>query len=159
MIHFGINFYHFAFNLPLLRNDESFLLIIKSYFFSAHSKLIDESCSIFLQQFEANNAKTNNYGTLIQVFIRLASAVRDECDEYVIIKISTGFSSPIKLILSFFSNIVTWQTYSALYILRCITKYFIEIDSEQNLHPYFLPQDNSGRFIQKKTHFPEVIFL
>ncbi len=51
--------------------------------FRAHSKLIDESCSIFLQQFETNNPKTNNYGTLIQVFNRLAAAVRDDCDEYV----------------------------------------------------------------------------
>ena len=45
------------------------------------------------------------------------------------------------------SNIVTWQTYSALFILRSITKYFIEIDSEQNLHPYFLPNENSGDFL------------
>ncbi|CAF5216130.1 unnamed protein product [Rotaria magnacalcarata] len=55
---------------------------LQSPFTTAHSKLIDESCSIFLQQFEANNPKTNNYGTLIEVFIRLATAVRDECDEY-----------------------------------------------------------------------------
>lgn len=48
---------------------------------SAHSKLIDETCSIFLQQFETNNPKTNNYGTLIQVFIRLAAAVREDCAE------------------------------------------------------------------------------
>ena len=50
---------------------------------SAHSKLIDESSSIYLQQFEANNPKTNNYGTLIEVFIRLASTIRDQCEEYV----------------------------------------------------------------------------
>jgi hypothetical protein len=48
------------------------------------------------------------------------------------------------------SNIVIWQTYSALFILRSITKYFIEIDSEQNLYPYFLAQDNSGRFFHTK---------
>ncbi|CAF0810057.1 unnamed protein product [Adineta steineri] len=96
---------------------------LQSPFTTAHSKLIDETCSIYLQQFEANNPKTNNYGTLIEVFIRLASAIRDDCDD----------------------NIVIWQTYSALFILRCVTKYFIEIDSEQNLHPYFLPQENSDR--------------
>jgi hypothetical protein len=50
------------------------------------------------------------------------------------------------------SNIVIWQTYSALFILRSITKYFIEIDSEQNLYPYFLPQDNSGRFFHTKKN-------
>ncbi|CAF3752355.1 unnamed protein product [Rotaria sp. Silwood1] len=108
---------------------------LQSPFTTAHSKLIDESCSIFLQQFEANNPKTNNYGTLIEVFIRLATAVRDECDD----------------------NIVTWQTYSALFILRCITKYFIEIDSEQNLYPYFLPQNNSDR-ISLMSFFVDTLF-
>ncbi|CAF4448349.1 unnamed protein product, partial [Rotaria magnacalcarata] len=58
---------------------------LQSPFTTAHSKLIDESCSIFLQQFEANNPKTNNYGTLIEVFIRLATAVRDECDDPLLI--------------------------------------------------------------------------
>lgn len=53
------------------------------FFCRAHSKLIEESSSIYLQHLETNNPKTNNYGTLIEVFIRLASAVRDECDEYV----------------------------------------------------------------------------
>ncbi len=89
MIHFGINFYHFVFNHHLLRNKKKIFILFllfnqkQNIFFSAHSKLIDETCSIFLQQFETNNPKTNNYGTLIEVFIRLASAVRDECDEYV----------------------------------------------------------------------------
>ncbi|CAF2004200.1 unnamed protein product [Rotaria magnacalcarata] len=108
---------------------------LQSPFTTAHSKLIDESCSIFLQQFEANNPKTNNYGTLIEVFIRLATAVRDECDD----------------------NIVTWQTYSALFILRCVSKYFIEIDSEQNLYPYFLPQDNPDR-VSLMSYFVDTLF-
>ena len=50
------------------------------------------------------------------------------------------------------SDIVTRQTYNALFILRSITKYFIEIDSEQNLYPYFLTQDNSGRSLQVSFH-------
>jgi hypothetical protein len=108
---------------------------LQSPFTTAHSKLIDESCSIFLQQFETNNPKTNNYGTLIEVFIRLASAVRDDCDD----------------------NIVIWQTYSALFILRSVTKYFIEIDSEQNLYPYFLPQDNSDR-VSLMSYFVDTLF-
>jgi len=49
----------------------------------AYSKLLDESCSTYLKQFESNNPKTNNYGTLIEVFLRLANAIRDECKEYV----------------------------------------------------------------------------
>ena len=52
------------------------------------------------------------------------------------------------------SNIVTWQTYSALFILRSVTKYFIEIDSEQNLHPYFLPNENSGELLNQKAIDP-----
>ena len=82
-IHFGINSFRFVFNHHLQRKSKKhcnifFLYVLHS---SAHSKFIDESCSIFLQQFETINPKTHNYGTLIQVFIRLASAVRDDCDE------------------------------------------------------------------------------
>jgi hypothetical protein len=47
----------------------------------AQSKSLDEACSSYLQEFETNNPKTNNYGTLIDVFIRLATTLRDECDE------------------------------------------------------------------------------
>ncbi|UJR14717.1 hypothetical protein I4U23_001710 [Adineta vaga] len=108
---------------------------LQTSFTTAHSKLIEESSSIYLQQLETNNPKTNNYGTLIEVFIRLASAAREECED----------------------TIVTWQTYSALLILRCITKYLIEIDSEQNLHPYFLSQDNSNR-ISLMSFFVDTLF-
>jgi len=107
----------------------------RSSFTTAHSKLIDETASIYLQQFEANNPKTNNFGTLIEVFIRLASTIRDQCED----------------------DIVTRQTYNALFILRIITKYFIEIDSEQNLHPYFLPQENSDR-LSLMTVFVDILF-
>ncbi|CAF1028148.1 unnamed protein product [Adineta steineri] len=109
---------------------------LQSPFTTSHSKLIDESCSIYFQQFELNNPKTNNFGTLIEVFIRLATTLRDECDD----------------------NIITWQTYSALFILRSITKYFIEIDSERNLHPYFLPQDNSIERISLMIIFVDTLF-
>ena len=82
MIPSGIGFCRFVFNLRSRRKCGLFVLFLTlECISSAHSKLIDESSSIFLQQFEANNPKTNNYGTLIEVFIRLASAVRDECDE------------------------------------------------------------------------------
>ncbi|CAF0755639.1 unnamed protein product, partial [Didymodactylos carnosus] len=66
-------------NDPFWNQFLSFRLV--SPFTTAHSKLIDECCSILLQQFETNNPKTNNYGTLIEVFIRLANEVREECEE------------------------------------------------------------------------------
>jgi len=71
------------------------------------------------------------------------------------IKKSTVF---LDVNLYFFSNIVIWQTYSALFILRSITKYFIEIDSEQNLYPYFLPQDNSIERISLMSIFVDTLF-
>ncbi len=61
-------------------------------------------------------------------------------------------------IFFYFSNIVIWQTYSALFILRSITKYFIEINSEQNLYPYFLPQDNSIERISLMSIFVGTLF-
>jgi len=58
----------------------------------------------------------------------------------------------------YFSNTIVCQTYSALFILRSITKYFIEIDSEQNLYPYFLPQDNSIERISLMSIFVGTLF-
>ncbi|CAF4209131.1 unnamed protein product, partial [Rotaria sordida] len=55
-------------------------------------------------------------------------------------------------------NIIIHQTYNALFILRLITKYFIEIDSEQNFYPYFLPQDVSTERISLMTIFVDTLF-
>ncbi|CAF0880831.1 unnamed protein product [Adineta ricciae] len=93
---------------------------LQSPFTTSQSKLLDEQCATYLQQLESNNPRANNYGTLIEVFIRLATTLRDECED----------------------NSLVWQTYSALFVLRSITKYFIEIDSEPNLSLYFTPQEN-----------------
>ncbi|CAF1173754.1 unnamed protein product [Rotaria sordida] len=109
---------------------------LQSPFTTAHSKLLDESCLIYLQQFVLNNPKTNNYGTLIEVFNRLANVIRDEYN----------------------NNIIIHQTYNSLFILRLITKYFIEIDSEQNFYPYFLPQDISTERISLMTIFVDTLF-
>ncbi|CAF4662146.1 unnamed protein product, partial [Rotaria sp. Silwood1] len=51
---------------------------IQSPFTTTHSKLLDEACLTYLQQFALNNPKTNNYGTLIEIFNRLANVIRDE---------------------------------------------------------------------------------
>ena len=60
--------------------------------------------------------------------------------------------------LVFSSNVLLSQTYNALLILRCITKHFIEIDSEQNLYPYFLPQDHSVERISLMSIFVDTLF-
>ena len=39
-----------------------------------------------------------------------------------------------------------------------MTKYFIEIDSEHNLYPYFLPQDNSAERISLMSIFVDTLF-
>ncbi|UJR32022.1 hypothetical protein I4U23_019491 [Adineta vaga] len=109
---------------------------LQSPFTTSQSKLLDESTATYLQQFESNNPRTNNYGTLIEVFIRLATTLRDECDD----------------------NSLVWQTYSALFVLRSITKYFIEIDSEQNLNLYFVPQENSMEHISFISIFVDTLF-
>lgn len=56
------------------------------------------------------------------------------------------------------STIVVHQTYNALFILRLITKYFIEVESEQNLYPYFLPQEISNERISLMNIFVDTLF-
>ncbi|CAM4769107.1 unnamed protein product [Rotaria magnacalcarata] len=108
----------------------------QSPFTSTYSKLLDESCLIHLQQFVLNNPKTKNYGTLIEVFIRFANIIHDDCKNYIVLS----------------------QTHNALFILRLITKYFIEIDCEQNLYPHFLPQDTSAERLSLMTLFVDTLF-
>ncbi|CAF4113336.1 unnamed protein product [Rotaria socialis] len=108
----------------------------QSPFTPTYSKLLDESCLIHLQQFVLNNPKTKNYGTLIEVFIRFANIIHDDCKNYIVIS----------------------QTHNALFILRLITKHLIEIDCEQNLYPYFLPQDTSTERPSLMTAFVDTLF-
>lgn len=56
------------------------------------------------------------------------------------------------------SNAIVWQTYSALVVLRAITKYFIEVDSEQNLYLYFVPQDNATERLSLMSAFVDTLF-
>jgi len=115
----------------------SFLLFNqKSPFNTQQSKLIEESSRIFLDQIEKTNPKTNNYGTLIEVFIRLANAVRDQPTD----------------------NSLTRQTSNALLILRMVTKHFVEIGSDRNLYPYFLPQENSNERISLMCLFVDTLY-
>ncbi|CAF5129679.1 unnamed protein product, partial [Rotaria sp. Silwood1] len=55
-------------------------------------------------------------------------------------------------------HIIIYQTYNALLILRLITKFFIEIDSEQNLYSYFLSEDISSERISLMTIFVDTLF-
>ncbi|CAF5141841.1 unnamed protein product, partial [Rotaria magnacalcarata] len=73
---------------------------------------------------------------LIEVFIRFANIIHDDCKNYIVLS----------------------QTHNALFILRLITKYFIEIDCEQNLYPHFLPQDTSAERLSLMTLFVDTLF-
>ena len=43
-------------------------------------------------------------------------------------------------------------------MLRAITKYFIENDSEENLYPYFLPQDNFNERVSLMCVFVDALY-
>ena len=57
-----------------------------------------------------------------------------------------------------FSNVVVWQTYNSLFLLRLITKYIIEIDSEENLYSYFIPKENSIERISLMSLFVDNLY-
>ena len=56
------------------------------------------------------------------------------------------------------SNSVISQTYNALFMLRTITKYFIENDSEANLYPYFLPPENYTERVSLMCVFVDTLY-
>ena len=60
--------------------------------------------------------------------------------------------------LIIFSVTLIRKTYNTLLILRVITKYFIEIDSEQNLCPYFIPQESSLQRISLMCIFIDSLY-
>lgn len=101
-----------------------------------YAKEFDEIISIYLQQIESNNSKTNHYGLLIEHFVRLATNLREDFSDQSLLK----------------------QTTNALFILRCLTKYFIEINSELNLNRYFLPQEHSIDHLSLMTIFIDILF-
>ncbi|KAK2149759.1 hypothetical protein LSH36_437g01034 [Paralvinella palmiformis] len=78
---------------------------------SSDQRLLEESTTILCKNFAINNCTTGNFGSLIQVFLLRASAVRASplCDD----------------------NVMVWQMYNAMFIIRNLCKYFIENLSEE----------------------------
>lgn len=77
-------------------------------FTKENSKILDEGVSLECQKFHQNNPKSGNYGALIRVFCKLSSETQEMSD----------------------NNLMTTQTANALLLIRCFTKYLIEIENE-----------------------------
>lgn len=92
----------------------------------ADCRLLEESVQSLLQTFLTNNLYTGNYRSLVHVFVTRATELKAsaQCE----------------------NNIFTWQTFNAMFILRCVTKYFIQTVTEDNFVKQFQsnPQDGSG---------------
>ncbi|RMZ94589.1 dymeclin isoform X1 [Brachionus plicatilis] len=72
------------------------------------SKKLDESIALSCQKFHQNNPKSGNYSSLIRVFSRRSNETRRMID----------------------NKLMVLHTSNALFIIRCITKYMIEIENE-----------------------------
>ncbi|XP_064595976.1 dymeclin-like [Liolophura sinensis] len=96
---------------------------------SADSRLLEEATLVICKSFAINNCKTGNFNSLIRTFL-----VR---------------STELKASAQLEDNIFTWQTYNALFIIRCVCKYFVEHLSEELLLQQFdvkahQPTDKTG---------------
>lgn len=85
----------------------SFLIPINS----SDGKLLEESTSSICKGVAINNCKSGNFGALIRNFLVRATELKAsvQCED----------------------NIFTWQTYNALFIIRSLSKYFVEHLSEE----------------------------
>ncbi|KAK5648996.1 hypothetical protein RI129_003888 [Pyrocoelia pectoralis] len=72
---------------------------------------LDTKVEPFCQQLLSNNLKTGNVGCLIQVFLSRASEL--------LAATNTD------------DNIFSWQTFNALFIIRCVVKYFTDVITEE----------------------------
>uniref|UniRef100_K1PRE0 Dymeclin n=1 Tax=Magallana gigas TaxID=29159 RepID=K1PRE0_MAGGI len=85
----------------------SFLIPINS----SDGKLLEESTSSICKGVAINNCRSGNFGALIRNFLVRATELKAsvQCED----------------------NIFTWQTYNALFIIRSLSKYFVEHLSEE----------------------------
>lgn len=74
---------------------------------------IDATCHLLL----ANNLQSGNFGSLLHVFLGRASELLASAQTD--------------------NNMFSWQTYNALFILRCITKFLVENLKEEDLVRHF----------------------
>ncbi|KAJ2939348.1 hypothetical protein O0L34_g13445 [Tuta absoluta] len=81
---------------------------------SAEEQLMfDASSEALLQKFLQNNLQTGNLGSLVQVFITRATEL-----------LATPNSDNVML---------AWQTFNALFVIRAVTKYLVEMVPEYEL--------------------------
>lgn len=78
---------------------------------------LDSSTDNLFQQFLAHNLETGNLGALVQVFITRATEL---------------LASP-----STDNAMLAWQTFNALFVIRCVAKYLIETVPEYQLCQHF----------------------
>lgn len=110
-------------NVESINNNDPFWNQFMSFkdsliFTKENSKLLDENVALKCQKFHQNNLKSGNYGTLINVFCRLSMEIKEMSD----------------------NPIITIQIANSLMLIRCFTKYIIEIENESAL----LEQINSS---------------
>ncbi|XP_067003661.1 dymeclin isoform X2 [Anabrus simplex] len=80
---------------------------------SSENRLLDERIEKFCQQLLVHNLSSGNVGSLLHVFLSRASELLASAQTD--------------------NNMFSWQIYNALFILRCITKYFVETIKEDDL--------------------------
>jgi hypothetical protein len=57
-----------------------------------------------------------------------------------------------------FSDLLSLQVYNALFILRAITKHFIETDCQKNLFYYFDPQEANSDRLMSMCGFVDALY-
>ncbi|EEC20238.1 conserved hypothetical protein, partial [Ixodes scapularis] len=112
---------HFVGKEPITPNDPFWNQLLSFSIRPPRSKeefsYLDESLQPLLETLLTNNAISGNFGALVSVFLTRALELKAsaQCD----------------------NNIFTWQTYNALFIIRCIVKYFIVTVTEDNVVKQF----------------------
>ncbi|XP_046974859.1 dymeclin [Vanessa cardui] len=90
--------------------------------------MLDSSAESLLQKFLQNNPQTGNLGSLVQVFITRATEL-----------LAAPNSDNVML---------AWQSYNALFVIRAVTKYLVELVPEYELCKHL---DVQGRTLNSPT--------
>ncbi|XP_046403155.1 dymeclin isoform X2 [Ischnura elegans] len=80
---------------------------------STEHRILDESIQPICQQLFLNNVRTGNFGSLLHVFLIRATELQTSAQTE--------------------NNMFCWQSYNALFLLRCFIKYLVENHKEEDL--------------------------
>lgn len=88
---------------------------------------LDSRLETLCQSFISHNLQSGNFGSLVTVFLHKVAELLELSDQE--------------------SSIHVWQTFNALFIIRCLIKYMIETGSEYQLLQHFeaIPVNPTGR--------------